>query len=272
MKFETNETKSRRPQRWIKGAITVAVYDNEPLSVLVSGSSEAYIVNVAPQDSSVEVEIGRTLEIAGAAHGNIVEYYEDGTELMLPIITDGTIALTPGIGSSNAKFNDVRPNDWFNSAVASVASVGIIEGIGSNRFDPHGKLTTAQLIAMLMRTQYGRMSGGNSWYAPYIEQAQRDGILFASDSLDPNVEITRAQAALIITRYIERFNPNWTKNRVSGSPNDIANVPNEYRSSVEKAYSWNLVSGDANNIFNPHSTLTRAEAAQILYNYYSIVD
>jgi len=125
---------------------------------------------------------------------------------------------------------------------------------------------------MLMRTQYGRMSGGNQWYSAYIAQAEKDGILLASDNLEPGKNITRAQAALLITRFIELNNPRWVKDRVSNTPADLASVPNEYRAAVEKAFAWGIINGDGNNKFNPQGTLTRAEAAQILYNYYSIVD
>ena len=125
---------------------------------------------------------------------------------------------------------------------------------------------------MLMRTQYGSLSGAGAWYVPYIERALSEGILFASDNLEPGVAITRAQAALLITRYVERFNPQWAKSRATNSPADMADVPSEYRSAVEKAYSWSIVSGDNNNRYNPQKTLSRAEAAQILYNYYGVVD
>ena len=254
------------------GMYTVIAYTNEPVSVMVSSAGNAYTVNLAPQHQIIEVDIGRTLEIAGAAHGNITEYNDDGSELLLPITPETSMDFIPGSNTDTVEFSDVSSGVWFESAVTSVATVGIVEGVGSNRFNPHGRLTVAHLVTMLMRTQYGRITGGNSWYAPYVDQALRDGILFASDNLDPNGEITRSQAALIFTRYIERFNPRWAKTRISGAPGDILSVPGQYRSAVEKAYAWNLVHGDDRNMFNPQNTLTRAEAAQILYNYYRIVD
>ena len=78
--------------------------------------------------------------------------------------------------------------------------------------------------------------------------------------------------ALLTTRFIERFNPRWAKERVTATPIDMADVPNAYRTAVEKAYAWNIIRGDDDNRFNPNNTLTRAEAAQVLFNYFRIVD
>ena len=249
----------------------VVVDSDESATISVMDEDRVFSINLMTLDDSIKVDIGETIEIDGAVHGNITEYLEDGTELLIPITAVSSVDLMPG-EMEVAEFTDVNTGDWFDDAVTSIASAGIAGGVGGRRFNPQGRLTVAELVTMLMRTQYGRMSGGSSWYAPYIEQAERDGIISASDNLQPSANITRAQASLIITRFIECHNPRWGKERVERMPSDMADVPEEYHAAVEKAYSWNIVSGDSSNRFNPQSTLTRAQAAQILYNYYSIVD
>jgi len=270
----SDPTPQRTTELWAVPAdeYTVAVDGTENLSISVLNDSAAYSINVLPTDDRITVDIGDVVAIEGAVHGNITEYLDDGTELMIPIVAASDVDLAPGGDMEIAEFSDVSSGAWYNSAVTSVATVGIVEGVGNRRFDPQGTLTVAQLVTMLMRTQYGRMSGGSQWYSAYIGQAEKDGILLASDNLEPGKSITRAQAALLITRFIELNNPRWVKDRVSNTPTDMANVPNGYRAAVEKAYAWGIINGDDNNKFNPQGTLTRAEAAQILYNYYSIVD
>jgi hypothetical protein len=252
---------------------SVTIEKAEPVTVAVVGDSESYAVNLSPEtNNTLTVDIGEVIEIAGATHGNVTEYGDDGSALMLPLMSAPESDTMTVNNTGSADFNDVQDGDWFGDAVASVSSVGIVEG-SNHRFNPNGTLTVAELVTMLMRTQYDIPSGnGSKWYAPYIEKAKSDGILHNSDELEPAASVTRAQAALIITRYIERYNPSWAKTRESAVPKDIANTPSEYRSAVEKAYAWKIVQGDDNGNYNPQSTLTRAAAAQILYNYYCIVD
>ena len=270
----SDPTPLRTTELWVVPSddYTVVVAGTESTSISVLDERTVFTINLLPEDNNMIVELGAAVEIEGAVHGNIIEYLVDGTELMIPVIASSTITIEPGGNMEIAEFNDVKKGDWFDNAVTSVASVGIVEGVDSRSFDPQGTLTVAQFITMLMRTQYGHLSGGRMWHSSYIDQAVDDGILLVSDNLEPGAKINRAQAALIITRFVERYNPRWARYRIANAPVDMAEVPNEYRTAVNKAYTWSIINGDNNNQFNPNNTLTRAEAAQILYNYYSIVD
>ena len=253
------------------GDYTVVVQGDAPVRLAISEDGEAYTINLLPSNNGVTVEIADAVDITGAVHGNIIEYHDDGTELLLPVMPAIAVELMPG-STAETGFIDVAPSAWYNRAITSAATVGIIEGVGGNRYDPQGTLTVAQLVTMLMRTQYGRLSGSGTWYSAYIERARLDGVILDSDDFEPTSQITRAQAAQILTRYIEKYNPRWAKNRVDKAPTDLESVPARYRDAVISAYSWGLVSGDNNGRYNPQNTLSRAEAAQLLYNYYSIVD
>ena len=270
----SDPTPQRNAELWIVPAdeYTVELEGDESTSISVFDGSIAYSINLLPEENNITVEVGEVVGIDGAVHGNITQFFNDGTERVLPVIAAQAVSLTPGGLMESAEFSDVREDDWFESAVKSAATVGIVQGVGSNRFDPQGRLTVSQWVTMLMRIQYGRMPGGVPWFETYMQQAQRDAIIFDSDRFDPEENVTRAQAALIITRYIEIFNPRWVKDRAANTPVDLGEVPGLYLSAVEDAYAWNIIRGDQNNRFNPQNTLTRAEAAQILYNYFRIVD
>ena len=253
------------------GEYTVRTYTEESVSVLVTDGGSAYSVNVMPQSGTVELGVGAALEITSAVHGNITEYADDGSAFIIPITATRRNPM-PGVGQDRTRFSDVRSGDWFEQAVASISYSGIIQGIGNNRFNPNGQLTVAELVTMLIRIQSsGELRENEVWYTPYIEKAMADGILNASDNLTPTASITRAQAALIITRYVEAYNPLWAQTRIDSTPSDISAIPNEYVSSIAKAYRWGIFRGDGRGNFNPHNTLTRAEAAQIIYNYFSVV-
>lgn len=51
----------------------------------------------------------------------------------------------------NAEFEDVKPTDWYNKAVAWAKQSGISSGVGGNKFAPNDPCTRAQIVTMLWR-------------------------------------------------------------------------------------------------------------------------
>lgn len=258
---------------WVPtGDYKVVAYGEDTVSMLVSSSSDVYRLTLAPEGGIVTAEVGSSVDIISAAHGNVTTYMEDGSSQVLPVVSSSGRQSVPSNNAELASFNDVSSACWFNDAVTSVSTVGIVDGVGNGQYDPNGTLTVGMLVTILMRMQYGHLDSAGKWYEAYMKQAELDQIISSIDGLNPESLITRAQAALLLTRYVEKYNPNWAKTRVSSTPKDFASVPSQYRSAVEKAYAWDLIHGDANGNFNPSNTLTRAEAVQMIYNYYMTVD
>ena len=257
---------------WLpKGTYTVVTHSDETVTVLTASDTQSYVLNVMPEAGGATVEIGETIGASNVAHGNITNYLEDGGTQVLPLLE--AIAMdAPGEAFELSNFADVTAESWYSEAVAAISTAGIVNGVGDGRYDPQSALTVGMLVTVLIRGQYGQITSEGEWYTAYMDQAYRDGILLPADGLNPETVITRAQAALLFTRSIERYNPRWAKERVSASPADLGSVPAQYRDAVEKAYRWDLIHGDANGSFNPGQSLTRAEAAQMIYNYYITVD
>ncbi len=62
--------------------------------------------------------------------------------------------LVRGLGlteRSTDVFRDVRKDDWFCGSVGAAYRAGLIKGVSSDRFDPNGRITLAQMSAMLAR-------------------------------------------------------------------------------------------------------------------------
>ena len=95
------------------------------------------------------IDIADVLEVTGAAHGNMTLYADDGEELLVPVIAAAAEIQVPGIGSGGGRFTDVRFGDWFQSAVTSMASGGVIQGHGNDKFNPNGTLTRAEAAQIL---------------------------------------------------------------------------------------------------------------------------
>lgn len=205
-----------------------------------------------PDEGEVAVEVGSTVEVLSASHGNVTSYMNDGSMRILPATSASGALTLPNSATKTASFSDVPSGSWFSEAVNSISSVGIMDGISSREYNPQGSLTVGMLVTILMRMQYGRLNSAGAWYDAYMEAVMRDGVLSRSDGLSPDDAITRAQAALLLTRYIEKYNPKWAKIRTTSKPADISNVSAQYRSAVEKAFAWDLLHGDASNRFNPN--------------------
>ena len=128
---------------------------------------------------------------------------------------------SPSEGTNS--FADVPQGLWYTQAVAWAAQNGIVNGIGSNRFDPMGNITREQMAAILYRYA-GRMgidtsarsdlgafpdSGRVSGYASdalswCLAKGIINGNVMGSRSyLDPQGNATRAQVATILMRFIQ---------------------------------------------------------------------
>ena len=90
-------------------------------------------------------------------------------------------------------FTDVGANSWYASYVSALYEYGLSDGRSSDRFDPNGTVTVAELITFSARLastyslgdpEAGAKSTGVSgaWYAPYAAYLKSIGAL--DESLD----------------------------------------------------------------------------------------
>lgn len=111
-------------------------------------------------------------------------------------------------------FTDVPADAWYAKAVNTLASLGIIKGIGSGKFDPDREISRAEFI--VIATRFAKVTdkisspfvdvADDAWYAPYVTTATSYGWItgvgesrFAPDDL-----VTRAEAATIVNRMLAR--------------------------------------------------------------------
>lgn len=122
--------------------------------------------------------------------------------------------------SSSVKFSDVKSGDWFASAVAWAAEKGVVTGFEDGTFRPNDYVTREQLAAMLYRYAGSPAVGtatlnafnDASAVAVYAQDAMKwataNGIITGdgnASTLNPKGTASRAQAATMIMRYIEKI-------------------------------------------------------------------
>ena len=111
-------------------------------------------------------------------------------------------------------FADV-PNDyWANTAISTMAGLGIVQGYNSTAFDPNASITRAEFAAICARFDTGKSSGTQTftdikghWAEKYIERAAELGWIkgFEDGTFRPDTYITRAQAMITINRVLNRI-------------------------------------------------------------------
>jgi len=112
-------------------------------------------------------------------------------------------------------FSDVVTTNWFNNAVSTLTNANILEGFPDGTFRGNQAITRAEFVAIIARflddTDYDGADRFNDisghWAREYINVVgQYDWIRgFAGGDFRPNQNITRAEAAAIVNRMLNRL-------------------------------------------------------------------
>lgn len=126
--------------------------------------------------------------------------------------------LTDEVRNANSttsnNFKDVTTNDWFNTEVSTLASMGIISGKGKDIFAPNAQITRAEFAAIAARFASKSYEGkdlftdiSSSWARSEINKASSYGWVqgFNDGTFRPSEAITRAEAIAIINRVLGRL-------------------------------------------------------------------
>lgn len=123
--------------------------------------------------------------------------------------------------ASTAQFTDVADGKWYAEAIAWASENGIVNGFTDGRFQPDTLITRQQLAAILYRydTYRGHTPQGSAaldgyadaasvelWAAEAMSWANGNGLVtgVTPTTLVPNGTATRAQVAVILSRYTDQ--------------------------------------------------------------------
>ncbi len=167
-------------------------------------------------------------------------------------------------------FADVAETDWFAENVRFVYEYGVMEGVSADRFDPRGTVTVAQAVTVacrLHRSYFGieeELVPGETWYAPYLDYAQRHGLVGGISDEDMRRSARRADFAMILGAALPDEALPALNELAEGDVPDVCPLMS-YSASVTRLYRAGVLTGnDAYGSFAPYSTVTRAEAAAIV--------
>ena len=157
-------------------------------------------------------------------------------------------------------FDDVALNHWASDSIRYVAEKGLFTGTSDTTFAPSATSTRAMLMTVLARMNGADTTGSNPWYAKGMEWAKTNGV---SDGTNPNGLITREQLAVML--YRDAGSPEVDELKLIFT--DADKVSSWATDAVTWAVVNGILSGKGNNTLDPQGSASRAEVAQMLYNY-----
>ncbi len=179
-------------------------------------------------------------------------------------------------------FSDVPASSWASHAIDQLAARLLVSGTDKNAFEPDRKVTRAEFVAMLAKALKLKPSARaafadvpeDAWYAGAVAAAYEAGIVQGkgSDRFDPNGRVTREEMAKMAVKALSVLNDG--KETVENKSASVSFADWNQTSAwampyVQSASSLELMRGRNTERFVPKADVTRAEAAQIIWNLLS---
>ena len=228
--------------------------------------------------SSIPGANGNNYGSAVVGGGDIVFSYQTGAYSPFPNNpqTDETNIYSSG---QNIKFNDIAGYEWAENAINKLVENYVVNGITNTEFAPDRYITREEFVKMI--TAGLRLTGAEAevtfgdvkesdWFYPYIGAAQRANIVTGDTENNFGVgkNITRQDAAVMVSRALTASGAALeTVNDISF--NDENDISGYAKSAVSKLAKAGIINGMDDGSFAPQNSITRAEAAQMLYGFLS---
>lgn len=126
------------------------------------------------------------------------------TAIIFPAKAADGYNLVPVNEYSTEKFKDVDESAWYAEAVKTVYRYGFMTGVGEETFNPDGKITLAETLALASRLYaiYHEddpdFPEGETWYEPYVKYSISNGIINKGGFNNYLKQASRVQFAEII--------------------------------------------------------------------------
>lgn len=178
-------------------------------------------------------------------------------------------------------FKDISASDTYYKAIQYVYENGLFKGVSATEFAPDVTMTRAMFVTVL-----GRMAGvdetefhgvsfldvtAGEWYAAYVEWAAYCGIVqgYGNGIFGINDKITVEQAAVILARYAGYTGSTVQSDASLAAFADAGSVAGWAENDMKWIVSEEIYTG-VNGRLNPQAPASRAQIAEMLYNFNKI--
>ncbi len=163
---------------------------------------------------------------------------------------------------------------WAQISIDFLVNRLIISGYPDGRFLPDNKVSRAEFLKMVVLAfdlPKGDLNiafkdvSGDHWHAGYVQAAVFNNITngYTDDEFMPDAFIKRQDACLMIYRFLKT---KYTIEAAPSSYHDKEEISDYAAEAVNAMTQIRIISGMGNNMFEPLSSLTRAQAAVIISN------
>lgn len=176
------------------------------------------------------------------------------------------------------RFVDSSDFDWAQKSIEKMGAMGILSGIGNNKFMPKNNVTHVEAIAMVLKlTGYQKEAEAiksqpdyfkgmcDSWSYGYLQLALDKGIIIPSEDgkFNPTTPAKRYEVAKYIVRALGKRDEALANMNAKLTYKDASAVPKSAVGYVYVMSNLGIMQG-SNNEFQPNKPITRAEMAVIL--------
>lgn len=247
----------------IGSPVEVGRSDNGTVTVSPANAAKGTTVTITANPGKGQ-EL-KSLEVIDQ-NGNSLPLTDLGNGKFSFVMPEGKVTIKSEFGEANAfvnPYDDVKPGDWYYSAVEYVTVNGLMNGTGKG-FEPNLATSRAMIWTILARMSDVNTASSGEWYAVAQQWAIANGV---SDGTMPNGTITREQLAAMLYRYAV------SKGMVKGPATadlsvfaDANSVSNYAVEAMRWAVSTGLIGGMDGKL-NPQGSATRAQVATMLMRF-----
>ncbi len=184
------------------------------------------------------------------------------------------IGVVPTGLAAETQFKDVKPGDWFYETVTEMVDRGLFVGKSPETFCPEDPMTRAEFLTVVLRMAHPecdlRPWPGESWWQA-VYRVGLEKYLFYDSHYFPTEEsfcapIPRDEMAHIIYTVCQRMGAYKEGPPYYYGVPDIDEAYSVYQYAIRVVYGQGILQGiDEKGTFAPKMTLTRGQAATVLY-------
>ena len=190
----------------------------------------------------------------------------------------------PAAGGNTAQtdaplpFVDVDKSEWYYTAVQYAYENGLFSGTSATTFAPEDTLSRSMVVSVLYRLSgspsvtdsrsFSDVSSG-LWYTDAVNWAAGTSVIdgVGDNRFAPESDITREQLATILYRYAKNMHLTDANDTELSRFKDADTVSDWAAEAMVWAVANGLISGTSDTTLSPKDTATRAQFAQIMYQF-----
>ena len=220
---------------------------------------------------------GSSVEKVTTANGDVTINVKDAEGTALVEVKLPAIAPAP-----EKDFSDVPAEHWAEEAINEMAALGILNGVGSNRFDRKGELDRSMLATALFRLSNGQAGlsasftdiPADTWYTDAVAWTNLVGVVkgYEDNTFKPEQSITREEVALMLYRYaaLTGVHTNGFASRINSFA-DSSEIHDWAKDAMAWCVTYGILTGKTEDTLAPTATATREEVAVMLQRFVELM-